>query len=203
MHKVVTESRLCPPAVQARIRRAGGVNLFGQPNFRLVWGWNRLQKIQGFWDQLDSDDCYCGSTFGWREVPRYPEFFKWHLEKWVPAGYYGAERAWYETAREVEQGRTFVTMPYPYQGDYEHCFTLQDSKLRYVPLTPSVVERVVQAVIASRYLVHRDKVKAREALVTDIVRKGRRWESRMDDTIDEAFDMMKGSKPMVTVPTPI
>ncbi len=71
MIKVLRETRPAPVDVQRRITRAGGTNPYGEPNFRVIWGQNRLD-------------------FYWRNPNR------WHLEKWLAPEQCGNPRTWPE-----------------------------------------------------------------------------------------------------------
>src|ERR1700686_234547 len=42
MIQVVRETHRAPASVARRLEIAGGVNRFGRPNYRAVWGWSRL-----------------------------------------------------------------------------------------------------------------------------------------------------------------
>lgn len=200
MIEVLTQNRVCPPAIQQRIARAGGFNMFGQPYFRCVWGWSRLTWIGGKWEEWENGTLK-SVHYEYRQVPKYDPFFRWHIEKWMPAEFFGSPRHWYESTREVVDGRTFYELgPYPEKGEYEHCFTLQEPNTgNYVDLSPSVVDRIVQAVERSRYLVAKDK-----ALSLEILRERQRkieeeWEKYADDVLDDAMPSF-GFRPHVTVP---
>ena len=49
MIRVLRESHRAPASVQRRLRLAGGINRYGEPNYRAVWGWDRLGWIGGKW----------------------------------------------------------------------------------------------------------------------------------------------------------
>ena len=50
MIHVIREQHEPSPAVARRLEIAGGVNRFGRPNYRAVWGWSRLGWIGGKWE---------------------------------------------------------------------------------------------------------------------------------------------------------
>src|ERR1700676_2954059 len=50
MIQVVRETHRAPASVARRLEIAGGVNRFGRPNYRAVWGWSRLGWIGGKWE---------------------------------------------------------------------------------------------------------------------------------------------------------
>ena len=54
MIRVLRETHDTPEAVARRLERAGGLNCFGEPNYRAVWGWNRLAWIGGKFEDRKS-----------------------------------------------------------------------------------------------------------------------------------------------------
>src|SRR6476646_9343734 len=50
---VLRETHETPENVARRLERAGGINRFGEPNYRAVWGWNRLAWIGGKFEEHD------------------------------------------------------------------------------------------------------------------------------------------------------
>ncbi|HUN62706.1 MAG TPA: hypothetical protein VMU53_11985, partial [Candidatus Sulfotelmatobacter sp.] len=53
MIQVLREQHEPPVGVQERLAVAGGLNRFGDPNYRVVWGWNRLAWIGGKFEDRD------------------------------------------------------------------------------------------------------------------------------------------------------
>jgi hypothetical protein len=43
--EVLREAHRTPESVARRLLIAGGTNRFGEPNYRAIWGWNRLAWI--------------------------------------------------------------------------------------------------------------------------------------------------------------
>jgi hypothetical protein len=46
-------TRECPIDVSDELTLVGGVNRFGEPNFRVVWGYNRIVPISGEWQEFE------------------------------------------------------------------------------------------------------------------------------------------------------
>lgn len=137
--KVTRELHDTPSSVAERLTRAGGRNRFGEPNYRVVWGWSRLTPIGGLWEDNGRVEV--------RMEPKYPQVNRWHIEKWVAPESYGSPEFWEMTTKE--EG-IHALGPYPSRGDYEHCFTLEGPRGEFLQLTPTLVEHVAKAIEFSR-----------------------------------------------------
>jgi len=84
--KVIRETHDTPENVTQRLLRAGGRNRFGEPNYRAIWGYNRLTLIGGRWEDKGVVEV--------RMEPKYPQVNRWHIEKWVAPETYGAPEFW-------------------------------------------------------------------------------------------------------------
>lgn len=211
-----TEHKFAPPAVEARIARAGGWNRLGQPNFRVVWGWSRPSLFGGKWEEWDLDasgrvrsTTAVQVSYGYRWLPKYEPWFCWHLERWMPPEHFGTPASWYARYRTVEDGREFYELgPYPHRGEYEHCFPILDRHKPDLPieLTPSLIDYVVAAIEYSRQVVGKDPVKNLEALRAREARKERDWEAYADAVLDDAAPAFHGqptSFPQPKTPRPL
>jgi len=118
---------------------AGGLNLFGEPNFRCVWGWNRLDFIGGTWEDRDEHGVLLREVTEFRREPKYFPANRWHIERWMPPETYGTPKMWYGGTLGAELG------PYPSRGDYEHCFTLETPEGGFLQLTPAIARHVARA----------------------------------------------------------
>lgn len=205
MIKVLKESKPTPPHVAEAVARAGGYNVFGEPNFRVVWGWDRLTLVGGKFEEWELDSrnrpvAIKRVTYEYRRTPKYDPFDRWHVEKWMPPRFYGNPKTWPERTREVVDGREFLELgPFPSRGEYEHVFTLKKPDGGFLDLTPSTLEMVVRVIERSRYLVKRDRARAMQSLKEREQRKRREWDSFADAVLDNeapAFAM----QPFVTVP---
>jgi hypothetical protein len=144
---VLRETHDTPENVAQALRRAGGINPYGQPNYRCVWGWNRLAWIGGKFEDRDEQGALLRERIELRKEPKYPAVNRWHIEKWVPPESYGSPRAWYAQTIERENGVSIPALgPYPSRGEYEHCFTLEGPRGEFVQLTATVVEHVARAI---------------------------------------------------------
>jgi hypothetical protein len=66
------------------------MNLYGEPNFRVVWGGSRLAWIGGRWTDHDAHGNKTREAIELRRVPKYLPFERWHIERWMPPESYGS-----------------------------------------------------------------------------------------------------------------
>ena len=148
---VVRETHDTPETVAHRLERAGGINRFGESNYRAVWGWNRLAWIGGKFEDRDEHGALLRERVELRMEPKYPAVNRWHIERWVPPEVYGSPRAWYAQTIERENGVSIPALgPYPSRGEYEHCFTLEGPRGEFIQLTPTIAEHISSAIEWSR-----------------------------------------------------
>ncbi len=148
MVQITRETHETPEWVNQLTRTIGGVNVFGEPNFRIVWGWNRLCWMGGlFEDRNPETKELIRAVFEMRREPTYwmnPE--RWHLEIWVAPSKYGSPEDWYSSTKVVHPSIPFVTLaglgPYPSRGEYECAFTFETRAGEFARLTPERVSFV-------------------------------------------------------------
>jgi len=147
MIRVLRERHEAPPEVGRRLRLAGGINRYGEPMYRAVWGWSRLGWIGGKWTDHNDDGSILREVVELRHVPKYIPHDRWHVERWMPPESYGSPRDWYGYTIERENGVSVPALgPYPERGEYEHCVTLSGPQGEFVQLTPSVAEYIARAI---------------------------------------------------------
>ena len=196
MIQVLRETHDTPASVERRLELAGGLNRFGEPNYRAVWGWNRLTWIGGKWEDRNAAGDLVREVVELRQVPKYIPTDRWHIERWVPPEVYGTPAQWYERTLEVEGGHSVPALgPYPALGEYEHCFTLQGPRGEFIQLTPTVAEQVARLIEASRKFSSRER---RRALDERETRQERDYEDWAYDVLDDAVRAFHGL-PFVTV----
>ncbi|MDE2102630.1 MAG: hypothetical protein KGL39_35620 [Patescibacteria group bacterium] len=137
---------IVPRAPQQFIRRYGGVNPYGAPNWNLIVASDRLVKESGVyrdWAEglstaekggfnFEPNPAAPGCNFSrygnkpirvvteMREVRKYPHAEGWILERWFPASSYGTPEEWY--SYKAVDGVTPMLGPYPERGAYEMLF---------------------------------------------------------------------------------
>jgi hypothetical protein len=125
MISILRETHETPPSIARTLALAGGSNRFGEPNFRAVWGWNRLAWIGGRWTDLDASGSVLREIIGLRFEPKYIPVDRWHIERWCPPEMYGSPEAWARNTLEIENGMNVPALgPFPSRGEYEHVFTV-------------------------------------------------------------------------------
>lgn len=106
---------------------AGGSNLYGHPNYRLVWSESRLEIRYG------------------QRVKKYGSGRdRWILEKWCPPEMYGSEDLWGFETKDRESGE-LILGPFPRQGEYEHSYTFDQDGI-YIEPTEDLVLLICRAI---------------------------------------------------------
>lgn len=190
MIRVLREIHEAPASIQDRVARAGGLNRFGEPNFRVVWGGARLAWIGGRWTDHDSSGNVIRETVELRRVPKYVPVDRWHIERWTPPESYGSPDLWYAQTIEVEDGIHVPALgPFPSRGEYEHCFTIEGTRGEFLPLTPAACDWIVHAIEWSR---RQPRQAAHAAIAARESRHARDWDRAADDVLDDAVPAFHG-----------
>jgi hypothetical protein len=137
MIQVLREHHEVSPQIQEILTRAGGVNWYGEPNFRAVWGYSRMGWIGGKWIDRDANGNVIRECFQLRRVPKYlPQMWnRWIIESYRPPEFYGSRWLWNLQTRAQEKDENGRPNPaglilpalgdYPSRGDYEHSHTVE------------------------------------------------------------------------------
>jgi hypothetical protein len=196
MIHVLRETHDTPEPVAYRLARAGGINRFGEANYRAVWGWNRLAWIGGKFEDRDAQGAFLRERVELRQEPKYPAVNRWHIERWLPPETYGSPRAWYAQTIERENGISIPALgPYPSRGEYEHCFTLECLRGQFIQLTPTVAEHIARAIECSRDCA---QAKSRSRLYDREQRSERNYDQWAFDLMDDAVPAFH-KQPFVTM----
>jgi len=196
MIQVLREPHDTPETVAHRLERAGGINRFGEANYRAVWGWNRLAWIGGKFEDRDEHGALLRERVELRQEPKYPAVNRWHIERWLPPETYGSPRAWYTQTIERANGISIPALgPYPSRGEYEHCFTLESPRGEFLQLTPTIAEHIARAIECSR---SSPRAKSRSRLYDREQRAERTYDQWAFDVMDDAVPAFH-KQPFVTV----
>jgi len=153
MIHILRETHDAPACVAQTLARAGGANRFGEPNFRAVWGWNRLAWIGGRFEDRDAAGNLVRECVELRFEPKYCPRDRWHIERWCAPEIYGSPEDWARATLEVEGAQSIAALgPYPSRGEYEHVFTLEGRRGEFIQLTPTIAGRLARMIERSRAL---------------------------------------------------
>ena len=182
MIEVIRETQVVTPAVARELALAGGYNRLGEPNYRAVWGWSRLDWIGGKWEDRDPvSGLLVREAIELRREPKYTPHNRWHIERWMPPESYGSPEAWRAQTMEILNGRNVPALgPYPSRGDYEHCFTLEGPRGEFVQLTPAVARHIARAIETSRGI---PPAKKKEALDERTRREEREYDAWAENVL--------------------
>ena len=129
MTDALIEKREVPEWVEKHITMKGGLNEFGEPNFRVIWGGNRTYRVGGMFtqpvtitDEHGVEKTIVTRVADMRTLLRYHPC-RWHLERWRGPEFYGDRDSWYRDTWD-EESKLHTMGDYPERGDYEHVFYL-------------------------------------------------------------------------------
>jgi hypothetical protein len=176
MIRVLRETHVAPDDVARALELAGGRNWYGEANYRAVWGWSRLDWIDGKWEDRDPQTGgLIREVVELRREPKYAPHDRWHIERWMPAESYGSPAEWRAQTVEIVGPRNVPALgPYPSRGDYEHCYTLEGPRGEFVQLTPAVARHVARAIEVGRGI---GPARKKEALEDRARREEREWDA--------------------------
>jgi len=148
---------VCPPEYQARITAAGGLNKYGAPNFKLVWGEAHATRAGGYWEQSGFTgyrDTYLNDTPCWL------------LLEWHDPVEYGSPTLYYMDNYNEATGLSDLG-EFPYRGKYEVLFILRDHELRNgqlvldpMPLNGMLIDTVIPLMIFGKTLSYERRAEA-------------------------------------------
>jgi hypothetical protein len=118
-----------PKSLETRLIAVGGLNRFGEPNYRVVWGGTRLTWIGGEWRDEGR------RIIEERQVEKYLPAERFYLEKWMPPEHYGSPEKWAEYCVETVDGIRIPSLgPYPSRGEYELSMRFQTASGDFAPI---------------------------------------------------------------------
>jgi hypothetical protein len=175
-----------------------GFNRFGGPNFRIIWGPERMEWIGGLWvDRDENTGLVIRRIAEERCVPRYSVAKpRWIVEKWLPPEYYGSPESWYQEtqAHDSDTGEILIGIhemgPYPQQGEYEQCFTFEDDKGRAYQPTTRMLEILVWAITNSQGF----SMKMRMSAIQDRLKRNEEAKKKLaHDIAEDALPAFRGN----------
>lgn len=139
--------RIAPKELQSRLTTVGGLNPYGEPRLRLIWGWTPTDYVYNRRERHYET-----------RPPMLPNRNRWIVEQWFPAEYYGTPQMFRWTYTQNVNGEQIDLLgPYPSRGRYEHLVTVERAHKKpcssnadvcscgggYVELTPQVCDDLV------------------------------------------------------------
>lgn len=140
---VLRDSCLPPREAVRLLTKIGGLNPFGEPNYRAVWSGQRFSWVAGLWTDRDSEGYVIREVLAARYTQKYPVFNRWILEQWLGPEKYGSPETWYRQTKEWgEEGNLPQLGPYPTRGDYELACLIETPppERAFVQLTSTLIE---------------------------------------------------------------
>lgn len=142
------ENNIAPEDFQGLLTQAGGVNVFDEPNFLVVWGqggdYECTYRAGGAWSV---DEQY---FLGYRDLLKTSGEPCWSLLQWHDPLEYGTPESYYATNYDEGSGLQILG-EYPYSGRYEILFNMryrelvpgEGIKFEYMPLSSYLLDIVV------------------------------------------------------------
>ena len=131
MHIVCTDVNHLdpPPGVQEYLTEYGGRNLFGEPNFRVVWSNGRIVKRTRRFIDVDNHGNVIRQAVATRWIRRYnypSTRDRFVIERWRGPEFYGDPDNWQRKNTKLIDGHMVQPIgDYPSRGEYEHIDTVE------------------------------------------------------------------------------
>jgi hypothetical protein len=149
------ECYVCPEEFQQRLTEIGGVNLYDEPNFRLVWSQggdeHALYRAGGAWEIEGLP-----SVVGYRDLLVGGGTPSWALMQYHPAIHYGTPESYYVMNYDAQTGLQDLG-EYPYSGRYQLLYNLRWSERRgnklhfeAMPLNTFLLNTVVPIILQAK-----------------------------------------------------
>jgi hypothetical protein len=178
------EQNECPAWFQAELSRIGGLNDYGEPMFRVIWGASAMRISGGHWH---------GWGTGYREISEGGN--SWLLQLWQAPECYGTPFAYYHANRDEATGLQ-TCGEFPYSGRY---LTLFDFAHRQVnnkrmhttrmPLSSEILDMSVPIIMKA---LHHNAEKRRTAIKEIKERKRKAEIAEIADTLKDAAPAFGG-----------
>jgi len=208
-----------PEHIKHTLRVAGGLNTWGEPNFRIVWGAQRIVPITGLWQDFEPSHgtgIYQMTAKGLQEIKTRPKLIKsvvetrhvpkylpkecFFLEKWCPPEMYGSPETWGKLGEEVVGSMTVDTAgPFPSRGEYELVFPLTSDHTPLgtpIPLYGAVIEMIVGVIQQGRNFSHAQR---RAAIQQRVEREDEQYIDRTEAILRDGLRPFGGEK-FIVVP---
>jgi hypothetical protein len=208
----IYERRQCPPEFVDRLVSLGGLNRFGEPNWRVVWGQSETEQVGGTWEVPKPGTHFIVNPKGelveqqntmeiaeMREVLKYEGQACWVLERWFPPENYGTEFQWYLENADPKGSGLSILGRYPDEGYYETCQRLITGDGRAVELNDAVLDYYVPMILKTHETTDAQRKAVRTAVREEEERKEHERKVQMyvdavPDTRVKSFSGQKSKK---------
>lgn len=157
-----------------------GMNPYGEPRFRIVWGPARRCVAGGLWEKD-------GNVIAYKLAPKYGKVPKWVLERWRPPSAFGTPELW--ISQTMTPDGSLALGPFPVYGQYEFAAEFTVGIDEYVPLEPMLIERVILKTLENS-LLSEDAIRSRDK--RDREQAEQRHDAEFDAMWDERQHAFKG-----------
>ena len=187
-----------PKSLETRLIAVGGLNRFGEPNYRVVWGGTRLTWIGGEWVDTDNSTNTIRRVIEERQVQKYFPAERFYLEKWMPPEHYGSPEDWAQNQIETVDGLRIPNLgPYPSRGEYELSMRFQTRSGDFAPIL-GADEAILELVRMIRAGEAESKTENWLAINRGLEKKEQDWDCYADSVLDDT-NTYEG-KPHIYVP---
>jgi hypothetical protein len=209
----VYERRVCPQEFIDRLIDLGGLNRFGEPNWRVVWGQTELEQVGGTWEVPKPGTHFIVNPKGelveqpntmqvaeMRDVLKYEGQACWVLERWFPPENYGTEFQWYADNEDPQGSGLSLLGRYPDEGYYECCQRLITNEGRAVELNDAVLDYYVPMILKTHETTEWERRAARNKLREEEAEKehARKVQMYVDAAPDSRPKSFTGQKSLKT-----
>jgi hypothetical protein len=175
-----------PQWLTDRILRVGGLNRYGEPNYRLAWSQSETHRAGGCWA-----DHYIGyrRVYLANEQPNPPKKGYWMLLEWDAPETFGGEGLYYFLHRDDTNGLCNIG-PYPHRGRYKIALKLIWSMIvdgemiiEAEPLSSKLVDFIIPIIVKARKDSYEKKLAQIKA---DKLQADRLMSSQIDAALNDA-----------------
>jgi len=150
------ERRRCPAEFQDRVNEICGLNRFGDPNIKIVWGQTETTVAAGL--------------HGYEERLLCPGTPCWNILRWIAPECFGTPKFFYEMSYDQETG-LMDTGEYPYKGRYEVLQPLMHRRMNgdklvvdHFPLCHMIIDLMIPVLLNARSVSAAEVKAAREEM---------------------------------------
>jgi len=125
-----------------------GVNQFGDPYFKIVWGQSQFLKMGNLWTSKNGTE-----TIEYRECYQLDGKPGWNVMRWKPPSHYGSPEQYYQNTYDPLT-RLYITGEYPWRGRYESILSMNSKELVngkleivFLPLSHFMIDTIIPLIL--------------------------------------------------------